>query len=607
MTPSALRRKLLGAAACAPCAPWLGAAADPVPPNRAALKVLRYAFNVAETGFDPALVQDLYSRIVIAHIFDALYEYDALARPFKIRPNTADGMPQVSADFRTWTVRLQRGIFFADDPAFGGKPRELTAQDYVFSFKRFFDPKLNSPSYSTLAQEGLIGLDALRAEAVAAKTAFDYDREVEGLRALDRYSLQFKLQAPRPRLLYTLAWNSACGAVAREVIEAHAGRTMEHPVGSGPFRLAAWRRSSKLVLERNPGYRRVLYDAQPNADDAEGQALLARFKGRRLPMIDRVEIAIIEESQPRWLSFVNTEFDLLFLLPPEFVDAAVPAGTLAPHLAKRGVRRYVTASADRTFVYFNMTDAVVGGYTPEKVALRRAISLATDVQREIRLARRGQAIAAQSTVAPGTYAYRADYKTSNSDFDPARAQALLDLYGYTDRNGDGWRERPDGTPLLIEYASQPDSLSRQYEELWQRNLGAVGIRMVVNSASWPEQLKRARAGQLMLWQLGYSSQQPDVQDAFEELYGPAAGGQNLSRFKLDAFDALYARMQALPDGPERLAVIADANKLLTAYVPQKFNVHRIVTDLAHPWLVGYRRPTFDNKFWQYIDILEKPT
>ena len=131
MTPSALRRKLLGAAACAPCAPWLSAAADPVPPNRAALKVLRYAFNVAETGFDPALVQDLYSRIVIAHIFDALYEYDALARPFKIRPNTADGMPQVSADFRTWTVRLQRGIFFADDPAFGGKT--MFSRSSVFS------------------------------------------------------------------------------------------------------------------------------------------------------------------------------------------------------------------------------------------------------------------------------------------------------------------------------------------------------------------------------------------------------------------------------------------------------------------------------------------
>ena len=115
-------------------------------------------------------------------------------------------------------------------------------------------------------------------------------------------------------------------------------------------------------------------------------------------------------------------------------------------------------------------------------------------------------------------------------------------------------------------------------------------------------LKTRRAGQLMVWQLGYSSQQPDVHDAFEQLYGLAAGGENLSRFKLDAFDAQYRRMQELTDGPERLGVIAEANKLLAAWMPQRFTVHRIVTDLAHQQLVGYRRPAFDNRFWQYVDI-----
>jgi ABC-type transport system substrate-binding protein len=564
-------------------------------------KVLRYAFSIAETGFDAGQVQDLYSAIVVAHIFDAPYRYDHLARPFKIRTNTAEAMPEVSADYRTWTVRIKPGTYFADDPAFGGRKRELVAADYVYSIKRIFDPVNKSPRYSGFSEEKILGIEALREAALKGKP-FDYDRQIEGLQALDRYTLQFKLGNPRPRFIYRLSQSAIAGAVAREVIEAYPGKSMEHPVGTGPFRLTAWRRSSKMVLERNPNFREMLYDEQPNADDAEGQAVLARFKGRRLPLIDRVEISVIEESQPRWLSFVNGEFDLSFGVPPEFVNLAAPKSKLAPNLAKRGIQLYQTLAPDRVMVYFNMEDPVVGGYSADKVALRRAVSLGMDMQREISLIRRGQAIPAQSIVAPSTYGYDPAYRSENSSHDPARAKALLDMYGYIDRDGDGWRDQPDGKPLVLEYATTPDGLSRQFDEVWQKNMNAIGVRTVFKIAKWPEQLKKARVAQLMVWQVGQSSEAPDVQDAFEMMYGPSAGNQNLARFKLPAFDALYERMQALPDGPERLAAMTEANKLLTAYMPQRYTVHRILTDLAYPWVSGYRRPTFGNQWWHYIDI-----
>jgi ABC-type transport system substrate-binding protein len=564
-------------------------------------KVLRYAFPVAETGFDPAQVSDLYSRTVLAHVFEAPYRYDYLARPFKIMPNTADGMPEVSRDFRTWTIHLKQGIYFADDPAFKGKPRELQAQDYVYTMKRFFDPAMKSPSYSSMNEEGILGLNELREQAMKTNKPFDYDREVEGVRALDRYTLQFRLKEPRPRFLYTLADSSNYGAVAREVIDAYPGASMEHPVGTGPFRLAAWRRSSQMVFERNANYREVTYEAEPNADDADGQALLRQFKGRRLPMIDRVEISIVEESQPRWLAFLNGQFDLL-AVPLEFVNIAVPKGKLAPNLAKRGMRVSQVLNADIVYCFFNMEDPVIGGYTPEKVALRRAIGLGIDTQRLIRLVYRGQAVPAQSIVAPNTYGYDAQLKSESSDFDLARAKALLDLYGYVDRDGDGWREMPDGRPLTIEYATQPSQTDRQINEMWKKSMDALGVRLVIRTAQWPEQLKKARAGQLMIWLLGGSATNPDVQDAFQVLYGPAAGGQNLARFKLAAFDRLYERIQELPDGDERLKLIAQANKLLLAYEPQKFALHRVATDLAQPWLTGFRRPPFSRQFWQYVDV-----
>ena len=563
-------------------------------------KVFRYSFPAAETGFDPARINDIYSRTVTAHIFDGLYQFDPLRRPFLVRPNVADGMPQHSDDYRTWTVRLRPGIYFDDDPAFKGRKRELVAQDIVYSYKRIFDPENKSPVYSGLAEEGMLGLEALREQALKSGR-FDYDREVEGLRALDRYTVQFRLAEPRPRFIYTLAAGDLFGAVAREVIEAYPGKSMEHPVGTGPFRLAQWRRSSLIVLERNPNFRELSYDAQPAADDAEGQAVVARFKGRRLPMIDRVEISIIEVQQPRWLAFLNEQFDLL-AVPSEFVNLAAPNGKLAPNLAKRGVEAHRVLNPDRTLFYFNMEDPLVGGFAPEKVALRRAISLATQTEREIVTVWRGQAVPAQSVVAPGTWGYDPSYKSENSDYDLPRAKALLDLYGYVDRDGDGWRERPDGSPLQIEYATQPDDLSRQFDELWKRNLDRIGVRLKVLKGQWPEQLKMARAGQLMIWQLGYSAGSPDVQDALQILYGPAAGGQNLARFHNARFDEIYVRMQSLPDGPERLALLREAQKIITALAPHKYNVHRIVNDLTQPWLTGFRRPLYGNRFWQYIDI-----
>ena len=577
------------------------AAAAPEFEGAGAPRVLRYSFPAGETGFDPAQINDLYSRTVTNHIFDNLYHYDLLARPFRLMPNSADGMPQVSEDFKTWTVKIRPGIYFADDPVFKGRKRELVAQDYVYSFKRFFDPANKSPVYASLKDEGMLGVDELRQQALQNKAKFDYDREVEGIRAIDRHTIQFRFTSPRPRFIYTLASDGLFGAVAREVIEAYDGKTMEHPVGTGPFKLGPWRRSSLIVLDRNPGYREHAYDLQPNADDAEGQAIAKQFKGRKLPMLDRVEISIIEVGQPRWLAFLNEQFDLL-AVPLEFASVAAPNGQLAPNLARRGIGLQRVINPDRTLYYFNMEDPVVGGYTPDKVALRRAISLATDVSREINLLRRGQAVPAQTFVSPGSWGYDPTLKTENSDYDVPRAKALLDMFGYVDKDGDGWRDLPDGKPLVLQYSTQPDELSRQFDEIWKKNMDAVGIRLAFEKGQWPEQLKKARAGQLMIWQLGYTADSPDVQGALGILHGPASGGQNLGRFRHARFDEIYETMATLPDGPERLALLRESQRIVTAFMPHKYNVHRIVTELTQPWLEGYRRPLFHSKFWLYVDV-----
>ncbi|TAK40043.1 MAG: bicyclomycin resistance protein, partial [Betaproteobacteria bacterium] len=388
----------------------LAAGSLPIPARRAAAaagspKVLRYAFPAAETGFDPVQISDLYSRIVTSHIFEAPLRYDHLARPFKLRPNTAAAMPEVSPDSRVFTVHIRPGIYFADDPAFKGQKRELTAADYLYQYRRFFDPRWKAPYASRWMVRRIVGMNEYREGLLKTKQAFDYDVAIAGLRVLDRYTFRVELAAPDPRFIYTLAASDIAGAVAREVVEHYGDRIMEHPVGTGAFRLIEWRRSSRLVLERNPRFREMRFDAEPDAADAEGRQLTRRLRGRRLPLVDRIEIAIIDESQPRYLAFANGEHDILFGTPLDFANLVVPGGRLAPHLAKRGIGLHRVPGADVTMSVFNMEDPVVGGYTPEKVALRRALNLATDIDKEIRLLRRQQAIPAQSPMQPLTYGY----------------------------------------------------------------------------------------------------------------------------------------------------------------------------------------------------------
>ena len=594
----ALTRALFLALACT------GAMAQKAPAADAQARVLRYAFPIAETGFDPAQISDLYSRTVAAGIFEAPLAFDFLARPFKMKPNTLAALPEISADFRTFTFRLQPGIFSADHPACKGRRRELVAHDYVYSLKRHYDPRWNSPNLYRLENARILGLSELRQQVLKDRKPFPYDQEVEGLRALDRYTFQVKLAEPSPRFHQeVMTDHSNFGALAREVVEAYGDKIMEHPVGTGAFRLAEWRRSSRIVLERNPGYREVIYDEEAPADDARSQAIAAALKGRRMPMLDRVEIAIIEESQPRWLSFLNGQADLMERLPNEFAPVAIPNDRLAPNLAKRGITMDRAPLVDITLAaLFNQDNPVVGGSTPEKVALRRAIALAYDSDQEIRLVRKSQAIPAQTAIAPLTFGYNPALKTTMSDHDPARARALLDLYGYLDRNGDGWREMPDGSPLVLEYATQPDQASRQLAELWEKSMKAVGLRIVFKVAKWPENLKASRAGKLMMWGVAWSATTPDGDTFLALAYGPNRGAANHSRFDLPAFNDLYMKQNKMPDGPERQQVMEEASKLMVAYVPYKLSTHRIATDLMHPWVIGFRRNPFVREFYKYLDV-----
>ena len=563
-------------------------------------KVLRTVLLIAETGFDPQAAQDFYSNQVNSAIFEALYEYDYLTRPHRIVPRAAEALPEISEDGLTWKIRIKKGVYFADDPVFKGVKRELTAHDFVYSIKRLADPKVRSPNIF-LVRGRLAGIDKAIEEA-KGPGKLDYDREIEGVKALDRYTLQLKLAEPDYTYLPVLTATQT-SAVAREVIEAYgdaSGWAMANPVGTGPFKLKEWRRAARIVLEANPNYREETFPALPANADAEARAAYAAMKGKRLPQVGRVEISVIEESNPRLLAFNSNELDLSDV--PRDLTARVldDKNRLVASYVKQGVTLQRAQEAGLAFyAYFNMNDPVVGGYTPDKIALRRALLMGYNPGELISVGLQGQGIVANQPIPPEVPGYVAGMKNS-TPHDPALARALLDKFGYKDRDGDGFRERPDGKPLTLSMGSAPTGENRIRDELWLKNMREIGVRVEFMHQKWPDLVKMARAGQLQMWQVGWVATSAD--SYMELCYGPSSGQTNLPFFKNDEYDKLFLQSRKVRSDAERDKLYARMTEIIAAYAPMGGGIYRIENTIAKPWVLGYKKDSFRSQPWRFVDV-----
>ena len=565
------------------------AAADPA-------KVLRIAFPTAETGFDPVRVSDLYSNTVNEAIFERLMTYDYLARPAKVVPMVAESMPEVKDNGRVYVFKIRKGIHFTPDPAFKGQPRELIAEDFVYSYKRFLDPKNRSP-WAFLLEGKIEGLDEL-AEAAKKSGKFDYDAKIPGMRAVDRYTLEFRLKSTDYIFPYVVA-HVPFGAVAREVIEAYSDDAQAHPVGTGPYVLKQWSRAAKIVLEANPDYRGFTWDfavAEPAWDDA----LVKVMRGKKMPQIGRVEISIIEEEQSRWLAFNQKELDILNLpaaFRPEVFDAD---NRIKPKWTEQGVGLFKAIDPDIAYTFFNFRDPLVGGFSKEKIALRRAIIMGYNLQDEIRVIRKHQAVAAQMPIPAGVVGHDPSYRTINP-YDPALANKLLDYFKYT-RGKDGYRTLPDGKPLVIKQANGTTAVERELSELWKKSMDAIGIRMEFQIGKFAEHLKASKACQLMMWGAAWTADYPDGDNFMQLLYGPNTGQSNNGCYESKAFDAFYVKSTAMPNSPERNFLFLEMTRQMEVDGAWVMQVSRERNQMFRPWVLGFKKHPILHAEWQYMDL-----
>ena len=565
-------------------------------------KTLRLSFTIPETSYDNAFASDEVSQSVGERIIEPMLEYHYLARPVKLVPRTLETMPVVSDNGATFLCKVQKGIFFADDAAFKGKLRELTAADYAYSIKRLLDPNVKSP-WQFLVEGKLIGGDEARAAAVALGK-FDYDTPLPGLEVVDRYTLRIRLKATDYNFPYILAMPST-GAAAREVVAMYGLDIGSHPVGTGPYQLKRdeYKRGSSTVLVSNASYRKHTWDWTSAAP--EDQALIKAMTGKQVPSVGRIEISAIEEGQAAWLAFVSGQHDYMTQLPPSMTAVAKDGNTLKPEFANKGIRMVKRQSPNLWFTMFNMTDPTVGGYTVEKIALRRALSFGFPLDEQIRVIFRGDGVAANGVTPPNIVGYQPN-RPRQHQYDPELARALLDRFGYKDRDGDGYREMPDGSTLVIPYVSRTSLLERQLAELWKKSMDAIGIRLAIETQKTPDMRKAAREGRGKMAREGWNADYPDAENFLQLLTTTTAqpGGENYARFQFKEFDERYDKIRSMPNGPARAQLISQMEDIVKYYAPWIAPWNDIQYILEQPWFMGFKKHPIGHDAWEYVDLSE---
>ena len=559
-------------------------------------KVVRLAFPAAESGFDPVTAPDLYSGIVVDGIFDTVLTYDYLAKPAKLVPKIATEMPKVDDDGKLYTIKLKKGVFFSPHEVFGGKKRELVANDVVYSFKRHFDDSLK-PVWRFLIDGKIVGLNEWH-EASKKSGKLDWDAPIAGMQIVDSHTLKIQLTKPDYNFGYVLA-HVGMSIVAREVIERYPNDVMSHPIGSSAYYLKEWVRGQRMILEKNPNWIGGTWDFKPSGKDPHDDLIVKQMQGKPLAQIDRVEIYPIEEAQTRWLAFKNLQLDVLNM-PESFIKQALPGGKVAPELAAEGVRVQSFLDPEYTYTYMQWNDPVWGGSEPHKIALRRAAAMAINREEEIEVVRKGNAVKAEFLVPPGVVGHKDGFKSS-IQYNPALANALLDKFGYK-KGADGVRSTPDGKPFTFKYTSTPTALERELDELYKKNMDAIGIRYEAEKEKFADSIKREKRCQIAIRGAAWIADYPDGDNFTQLLYSKNIGESNNGCYKSAAYDRLYQQSAVLPDGPERDKLYVELQKVFEADTPWILGVTRYRNQMIRPWVIGYKKHPILLAEWMYFDI-----
>lgn len=543
-------------------------------------------------SLDPSIAYDVISLEVMSLTMESLFQYKYTKLPLELEPLLAESMPTVSKDKKTYTIKIKKGVMWQDDPAFpGGKGRELKAADFVYAWKRMLLPELGSPG--TWIFEGkVVGWDDYKKRLIEnkAKTDAILQEPVEGLRALDDYTLEIKVLAPYPQLVNVLAMGFGA-PMAREVVEKYGQSGFsERMVGTGPFRLKDFRKDSRVILEKSPTFRGETYPMDGDKD-AQARGLLAAA-GQKLPFVDTIAYSIIKESQPRWLQFMKGNIDAFTttLIPKDSFEAVAVNGEVRPEIRERGVRLSKAEEAVDWYLNFNVKDKIVGGKNAD---LRRALSMAIDRDELIRKFVNGRGIKATSVI-PRIIAGHTGRTELVGDFNVEEAKKYLAKAGYP-----GGKGLP---PIKFDLRGSSTD-AKQMAEFFKQELAAIGVDMEIVVNTFPAYLEKEKNGNLQFFLGGWVADYPDAENFLALLYSKnVAPGPNASNYVNPDFDKLYEKIAGMAPSNERTELIKKAEDIAfkdniwsMLYYPVQYSPY-------YDWVKNFRANSIIINQDKYFDV-----
>ncbi len=537
-------------------------------------------------GLDPAVSGEVSSSLAISRIYEGLLEYDYLARPYKVVPLLAASMPEVSKDGLTYTFKIREGIYFHDNPCFpGGKGRELKAEDFVYSIKRVVDVK-NASSGGWAFNGRIAGIEAFH-DASKGEAPTDYSLEVEGLKALDDYTLQIKLTEPYPQLLYILAMHYAF-AVPREAVEFCGQEFVNHPVGTGPYELVEWRRNSRIEFYRSPKWAETgRVEVYPTSGTPEQVAAgLLKDAGQPVPFNDRIVQFVVDDSTTSWMMFLAGQLGSSSISPDNWDAVVMPDKSLSSSLEERDIELISSPYTAVYYLGFNWDDPVVGASNDpvqdeKNRKLRQALSCAYEFDQMNQFMNNRLYPIDGPVPSPlaGELTEPSPYR-----FNLEKAKRLLVEAGYPDGIDQSTGRRLE---INIELGSA-DANTRQSTALLAAMFEKIGVVLKANYNTWPAFVEKMNRRQAQTFRLAWVADYPDAENFLQLFYSKnESPGPNHANYRNAEIDRLYEKIRVMPDSPERTAIYEKMARIIVEDAPWIFQYQPMSFAVKHGWIENY--------------------
>lgn len=536
-------------------------------------KTLSVAINNHIGNFDPASVFTDDSLKVIGQSVETLFQYHYLKRPYEVIPLLAEDMPKISNKGLRYTIKIKKDVFYHHD-----KTRFVTAHDFINQIKRLVFKPLNSNG-NWLFEGKIVGINEFTT-SVGSDFSKMLATPIEGIRAIDDFTLEINLVRPEPNLLYFLCMPFTA-PVPKEVLIKHNNDLSNVIIGTGPYVFKGVKKDV-ISFEQNPNFRNEFY---PSAGDryANTEDLLMS-SSQKIPFIKRIEFHIIAEEEEQWKALKEQKIDILSVPKSKLSKLADPNSEISKLVDSKVLELKHFSKLSSRWLAFNMSDPILG----QNLNLRKAIAHAIDYDKYIQLMSSNTNLRANSLINPSIPGYRPTQKMSY-DYDLNKAKEYLKKSGLDPQN------------IKLTYSTRGKRETHFTEAIFfKESLARLGIHLEIQYLDFLAFLKKGRAGELQFFTDSWIFDYPDAENVLQLLISKNTPGLNKSAYKNSKLDLLYEKLARTLDPNERFKIIQEFEQIIDTEIPWILLMFESSYILYSSKIKNFRKSFFIRNHFKYL-------